>query len=161
MRLKFRKTKKTGFGLVEILVGSSMLVVILLSFSFFYKEVLELTTRTTALVQSNYLLDEGMEAAKLMRDSGWDTNIAAVSTSTKYHLAFSGNLWISTTTSSLIDNVYDRTITFDDVFRDINDDIATTGTYDPNARKVTIEVSWYNGATSSNSVSTYITNFLN
>lgn len=161
MYLKYNNRHNAGFGLIEILVGSAILVTVLLSFSFFYKEALTLSNRTTLFVQSNLLLEEGLEVVKLMRDSGWDANIVSVATNTPHHLAFSGNMWTSTTTVALIDGIFDRVLIFEDAFRDINDDIATSGTYDPDIRKVTVEVSWYNPATTTRAVSTYITNFAN
>ena len=161
MSSKINWKYKGGFGLVEILVGSAILVTIMLSFSFFYRQALELSNQTTKFVQSNLLIEEGLEVVKLMRDDGWATNIASIATNTPQHLSFSGSLWISTTTISFIDGLYDRTLIFEDVFRDGNEDIASAGTYDPNARKVTVGVSWYKPSTTTRSVSTYITNFEN
>jgi len=81
-----------------------------------------------------------------------------------YNLAFDGSNWEATTTSALIDNVFDRTITIVDVYRRDSDDdiIASTSpdskTLDPNTVQVTASVSWDEDEVNA---TTYFTNIFN
>ncbi|MDP7648317.1 MAG: hypothetical protein QGI82_01305, partial [Candidatus Pacebacteria bacterium] len=81
-----------------------------------------------------------------------------------YNLAFDGSNWEATTTSALIDNVFDRTITIVDVYRRDSDDdiIASTSpdskTLDPNTVQVTASVSWDGDEVNA---TTYFTNIFN
>lgn len=149
---------KKGFGLVEVIVSVSIITTSFLSFFLFYQRALNIGQQSTIFIQTNLLLEEGIEVVKLFRDDSWQNNIASLSTTTPYYLNFTGTAWTATTTEILIDPVFDRTIVLDDVFRDANDDIASTGTYDPGTRKLTVLVEWLNrGATTSKSIQTYIT----
>lgn len=150
----------TGFGLMEVVIATAILTIVGSSFTYFYTGALDLSQRTTALVQSNLLLEEGVEVVRLMRDDGWTSGIESLATSTEYHLSFSGTSWISTSTNTLIDGIFDRTITFNDVYRDGNQDLTSQalGSYATGTKQVTVSVTWFDGVTSTRSVSTYISN---
>jgi len=150
-----------GFMLVEILIASAMVTMVLLSIQLYYKKVLDVSEDTTRHIQSGFLLEEGVEALKLMRDQSWSGKIAAIATSTTYQLYWNGSVWTATTTSQQIESVFTRTFVLSDVFRDGLDNIASAGTYDSGTKKVFMSVSWrYKGgnATTTESAETYITN---
>ena len=153
-------TTHKGFGIVEIVISAAIVVTIFSAFFLFYQRALIMNQQTTALVQSNMLLVEGVEVLKLMRDESWTTNIASLSTSTVRYLIFTGSDWEVAATSTPIDSIYTRSFIVEDVYRDANDDIATSGTYDGDVKKLTVSVSYDDrGATSTESLTTYITNF--
>jgi hypothetical protein len=148
---------KKGFGLIEIIVSASILTSVFLTFYFFYQKALYIEQKSTAFIQANLLLEEGVEVVKLFRDDSWQNNIVFLSTSTPYYLNFTGTTWEATTTEILIDPIFDRTVVFEDVFRDANDDISSLGTYATGTLKLTVQVEWLDrGATTSRSVQTYI-----
>ncbi|MFZ2832020.1 MAG: hypothetical protein WAZ40_02610 [Minisyncoccia bacterium] len=153
-------TSKKGFGLVEVIIGSAVLSASLLGISGFFQTILKTSRATEATLQADYLLEEGVESVKLFRDLGYTTNIKNMSTSTTYYFSWDGSKWVATTTPLLIDSKYERTLTFADVNRDVNSDIATVGTYEPNVKRATVSVSWWNPAvsTTTRSIQTYITN---
>lgn len=152
-----------GFGLVEVAIGAAIVLVgvvsLLASFNFYIQYALA-NART---IQAAYLAEEGIEAAKFMRDYSWDTHIDALAEGTTYHLVWEDAMWKATSTAQgYIDGMFMREIVFSEVYRDGNSDIAETGTIDANTRLVTVTVSYRAGhATSTKSIATYITNLFN
>ncbi len=93
------------------------------------------------------------------RNQSYSGLILPLSTTTTYHLSWTGSDWATTTTPEYIDETFLRSINAYDVFRDGSDQISTSGTYDPNIKKVTSTVSYWRGhSTTTRLMSTYITN---
>ena len=160
MNIKNKKNK--GFGLIEIIVSTFIITTVLLSFYLFYQKALIIEQKSTAFIQANLLLEEGVDVAKLFRDDSWQNNILSLATSTPYYLNFTGTTWEATTTEILIDPIFDRTIVFEDVFRDTDDNISSSGTYATGTLKLTVQVDWLDrGATFSQSMQTYIADIFN
>ena len=111
--------------------------------------------------EATYLAEEAIETVKVLRNDGWATNIAPLTNGTTYYSTLSGSDWTLTTTDpGPINNQYSRTIVVEEVYRDTNDDIASTGTLDVKTKKVTATVTWSeHGSTESVTLETYITNF--
>ncbi len=149
---------------MEIIIGTTIislsLVGLITSFNLFVSTGLSNTQK----VQAVYILEESIEAFRYIRDDGWTANISTLSKNVSYNLAFDGSNWEATTTSALIDNVFDRTITIVDVYRRDSDDdiIASTSpdskTLDPNTVQVTASVSWDGDEVNA---TTYFTNIFN
>jgi hypothetical protein len=104
--------------------------------------------------QASFLIEEGVEAVKSIRDNNW-TTIDEIIINTPYYLFFNTttNSWQlnNTSTTSLaghipvypLDGVFNRTVTFYDVERDSYDDIVETGgSVDSHTKKVKITVTW-------------------
>lgn len=108
--------------------------------------------------QAILLAQEGIEAALTMRDSGWGTSIATYAAGTPYFLAWESGAWKATTTGSLIESTFYRTVTFGAVYRDGSDRITLSGgTLDNGTRLITSAVSWpARGATSTVTLSAYV-----
>jgi hypothetical protein len=146
-----------GFSLIEIIIGIFMFTVVVLSIFGYYKKVLE----------SGFLLEEGVEAVRLLRDGGWTANIAALTNGTTYYLSWNGTNWVTTLTPLQVEGIFTRTVTFSAVNREsaagpTQDNIVLSGgVLDPGTRKVNIAVSWMpigSAALSTETVETYITN---
>lgn len=153
-----RLKTSSGFGLVEVVVGVALLTIAFLSLATTYNFYLVRTLANESTVKASFLLEEGMEAIKVIRDNGWTTNIASLSTGQIYSLVFYNGAWVSTTTAEVIDG-FTRSFLLSSVYRDGNSDIADSGTLDSNAKKATMTVSWFDaGTTTTKSISTYITN---
>ena len=113
-------------------------------------------------MQGDYLLEEGIEVVKLLRDAGYVNNIAKLSTTTPTYLAWNGTNWATSTSNVFIDGRFERKIAIGEVMRDANQDISETGTLDPSTRLVTVSVAWNaKGATTTKTIQTYITNIFN
>lgn len=150
-----------------MLFGAAILSVALLAIASFFQNAYRMSAATRAQVQSGYLLEEGVEAIKLIRDSGYANGFGKLSTTTTYYLSWATTTsrWATTTTNTYIDGKYERKFTVADVRRDgQSQDIVTAGgVYDVNAKKVTMTVSWKDskGATSTRSIATYMFNLFN
>ncbi len=155
---------KSGFSLIEVVVGLAIISVSFFAMSSVAASFVRISTTTTHNLQATLLLEESVEALRSIRDAGWTSNIASMTNETWYGLAFSTstNKWATTTAITQIDNIYYRRFKTSAVYRDSNDDIASSGTLDTGTKKFTVEVYWRaRGATSTKTVSTYLTNYFN
>ena len=148
--------------MIEMLIGASVLSISLLAISYFFQITLRASTITKTAVQGDYLLEEGVEVTKIFRDMSYKNNFQKMSTTTTYYFSWSGTNWATSTTNVYIDGVFEREFTLADVTRDLNGNIASSGTYDPNVKLVTVSVSWAGPTgTTTHSIQTYVTNIFN
>ena len=132
-----------GAGLLEFVIAVSIITV-----SFFaviqvsvlaLKGVAARNDRAKALVYAQ----DGMEAVRNIRDGGWTANIATLNFGQTYWVAVSGGQWTLTQTDpGLLEGTFARTVVVDSVSRDVSDNIAGSGTDDPETKKVTVTVAW-------------------
>lgn len=152
-----RPTLHSGMNLVEIVVGSAIVTVAFVAILSAYAAYLSLAFKNTKTIQATLLIEETVEALKFLRDKGWSTEIALRTSGTSYYLSWSGTSWQITTTNAFVDGVFERKFTFSDVLRNVSGDIALSGSADSGTKKVTVTVSWQNGAaTSSRTLSFYL-----
>lgn len=160
MKNIFAKNANKGFSLVEVVIASAIISIITFSIVSAAQKGLVLSLRALHQTQASYLLEEGAEAVKNVRDTSW-SSISALTVGTTYYLSFNttSNIWSLSTTANKVDNFFTRTVLVSSVYRDANDDIATSGVIDTYTKKVDINVSWLSdGGTVSKSLSFYITN---
>lgn len=162
MNHELRNSSQRGVSLVEVVIGTAVLLLIFTGLIASYTLFVSSGFTTLRAIQAAYLLEEGIEAAGTLRDYGWTANIAPLSAGTPYYFSWQGNRWITTSASSTIDNTFTRSVVFDPVYRDVSDNIAGSGTMDSGTKKVTVVVRWQNAATTtSRTLSTYLTNLFN
>ena len=156
---KFHKSKSKGFGLIEIIIGSAILTISLIAISTYFQKSLQLSQDSGKTVQAGFLLEEGVEVVKFFRDTSW-VNISGLTAGTFYYLQFDGTKWATTSSNVFISGVFERKLVINNVSRDANDDIVSSGgTNDADTKKVTVSVSWLGrNGTTTKSISTYITN---
>jgi prepilin-type N-terminal cleavage/methylation domain-containing protein len=152
-----------GMGLIEILIVLAILGIgflAIISFLIFSRGISHQTVRST---EATSLAEEGVEAVRRLRDQSWSGNIADKAVATNYYLVISGGSWtLSASNPGVINNLYTRTVRFDNVYRDGSNNISSSGNLDPNTKKLTVRVSWQEGSRNKEVVlTTYITNFLN
>jgi len=147
-----------GFMMVEILIVASIISVSVLAFMAVAQKSIYLSRQSLHTAQAVFLLEEGAEAVRVLRDNNWD-NITALSTNTTYYPTFTGGTWTMSDTPSTV-GIFTRTVDIDSVNRDnITDDIAVSGTADDGTRLVTVNVSWLEGGnTVTKTLSFYISN---
>lgn len=128
---------------------------------------IQLSNQALRQTQASFLLEEGAEAVKSIRDASWAT-ISGLTLGTNYYMTFNTgtNTWsLGTTPLGTIDGLFTRTVVLSGVSRDSNDDIVTSGgTYDDaRTKKVTVSVSWplSDASTSSKDLSFYISDIFN
>ncbi|OGZ06258.1 MAG: hypothetical protein A2845_00430 [Candidatus Lloydbacteria bacterium RIFCSPHIGHO2_01_FULL_49_22] len=159
-----RRGPTSGFSIVEIILGIGMLTTALVAVSAYYIRLLTVSELTTEHIQSGFLLEEGVEVMKLLRDESWSTTIAPLSTTTTYYLSWNGTKWTATTTKQVIENIFTRSLEISDVNRDnVTYNIDPTGTYDPGTKKVTVSIGWQRrgGNVATDTAQTYIMNLFN
>ena len=145
---------KKGISLVEVVIGVSLIAVSLIGLIGAYNFYFRIALKDTTFIQASFLLEEGLEVARLIRDDDWDSIANLTSGSFEYV----NDSWQSTTTPSSIDGFFYRTFVVSDVLRDSNDDISLSGTEDPNIKEITVNVSWFDkNSTTTKSISTYLT----
>ena len=153
------KTKKSGFALIEVLVAVVILTSAALGIVTVASRSLAISQDNIQSYQASLAMQEAIEAVKITRLSGW-SSITALSTGTNLGMTWSGSTWTIGGTPSANSQGFTRTIVVSNVYRDINDDIVTTGgTLDTGTKKFTITNSWSNrGQTKTQTVEFYIAN---
>lgn len=119
-----RNTKR-GFGLIEILIATAIIGVALTALSGVIQSAFRVTDDDVLRVQAEFLAEEGLEVARLLRDSGWDSSIAPLVKGTVYFPVFdavSGMWTLRTSDPGPIDGTFSRALVFEDVYRRDNDD---------------------------------------
>src|SRR3989344_2779148 len=156
----FSRKLNTGLTLVEVLIAASIILFFVISLTGVHSIYLRTALKNGNVIKATYLAEEGIEAARFLRNSSWHANIAILILDSSYGMVFDGTTWRASTTNMSIDGMFVRTIVFSAVYRDSFQDIVTSGgTLDPNTLKVTSTVSWDSpGASSNKVISTYLTN---
>jgi Tfp pilus assembly protein PilV len=153
---------KRGFMLAEVVIASAIITVVTFAIVSAAQKGIILSQRALHETQAGYLLEEGAEATKSIRDSSW-TTISNLTPGAIYYLSYSTGAsspagWSLTTTNpGVLDSRFTRTVVFSDVSRDSNEDIAPSGTVDTHTKKVLVTVSWpYSGVIISKTLTFYI-----
>lgn len=148
--------------MLEVLVGTAIISLALIGLVTAFNLYVRAGFANTPKVKAIYILEEGIEAVRFLRDNGWTSDIASLTTGTQYYLEFNGSIWQSTTIPETIDGIYQRTFRLDDAYRKISDSdiVASTSpdvkVIDPQAREVIVRVSWGDGNVIE--MTTYLTN---
>ncbi len=151
-----------GITVVEAIIATSIFLIVILGLSTALKTIIQASLGNTNKIQAVFLAEEGLEAVRVLRDIGWTSNIQSLTSGTDYFLNFTGTTFAATTTPSTINGSMYRTFRLSPVYRNASQDIASSGTLDPQARLVAVSVSWNDhGATTTKSLSTYLTNIFN
>ena len=143
-----------GISIIELLVGTGILTLStsallgFLAFTITTSSFLKQQTEATALAQ------EALEAVRTFRDgTGWNDDdpqneydgLGQVQTGVVYRVALSGDVpprWQLIAGSETI-GMFSRSVTFESVQRDVDDNIVESGgVQDPNTKKVSVTVSW-------------------
>ncbi len=165
MSIHYIKNNKSGFSLVEVLIACAIISTMIFALMSAVQKGISLSLNALKQTQASFLLEEGAEAIKSIRDANW-TNISSITLDTNYYFSYnnSTNLWsVSTTPTTAIDSMFTRTVTLSQVFRNATDDIAVSGTVDTHIKKVVVTVSWpsSDGTTFSRNLSFYLVNIFN
>jgi Tfp pilus assembly protein PilV len=154
------KFYKKGISIVEVVIASAIISLSMISITNVYGNFLTLSLANTEKVQAVFLLDEGVEAIKTMRNYSW-SSVSSSTVDTTYYLTWQNSRWQSTTTPNTIDNKFIRTYTVSNVFRDAStlNIVNNGGVLNNDSKVINLDVSWnYKGATSSKQISFYVFN---
>jgi Tfp pilus assembly protein PilV len=130
-----------GFFLVEVVVATAVIAVVLLALIGAISKSVEVSTLALQKTQAAYLLDEGSEALKFVRNGSWNT-IANLADDTNYYLTWSAGAWTVTDEPQAVDG-FTRSFVLSSVYRDSGGDIVVDGgTLDTGTRKAVLTVTW-------------------
>ena len=104
--LKYKKNK-LGISIAEVIVASAIISVFMLSIANVYNNLVKLSVENTYKTQAVFLLDEGVEAMKMMRSYSW-SDIASSTPGVDYYLIWQNNRLQATTTLVISDDVFIR-----------------------------------------------------
>jgi prepilin-type N-terminal cleavage/methylation domain-containing protein len=139
MHAPFRTSK--GFSLVEIIVAAAIVASVVTAVTGAMQSYFTAITANSQYAQAALLTEEGAEAIRIFRDTGWTNNIAPLSLNTPYYLYWNGTGYATSTSPVVIQNGFTRTFVMQSVARDSNDNISPSGgTTDTKTRDVTITV---------------------
>lgn len=146
-----------GLSMIELLIGSTIISLCFVSLVLSSQLALKVSGESTQNIKAAFLMEEGMEAVRQIKDFGW-ANIASLTPETSYYLSFEGGKWVPSSNNIYIGG-FERKFTVENVGRDANDDIvASGGVDDPKTKKINVYISWKSLAgTSTKSISAYLT----
>lgn len=134
-----------GFGLLEIIIAVAIISGSLFALADVSTLAVRITETALAEQQAIFLAEEGIENARLARDTSWAKLLSSSGMGTI--------------------NTFTRAVTLEDVYRrNSDDDIIPASssdqkTLDPNTKKVTVTVSWQTQkGTANTTLSAYLTN---
>lgn len=165
--ISFQKKQEQGFALVEIIIGSAIISLVVLSTSLFFQKTIEISRMIEHRIAADYSNEVGVELAKDMRfASAWSYTSVGGETSlgddpllgTPHYWVWNGGMFALFTYH--VQGPW-RTVMSERVYRDpVTYDIVTSGgVEDVNTRKITVTTEWAEKTGSSTrSVSFYITN---
>src|SRR3989344_6323039 len=140
-----KKTRKNrGFMVIEMLVAISIITVSILATTAVAQKSVYISRQSFHATQAAFLLEEGAEAVRIVRDNGWN-NISSLTPNISYYPTFLDDTWTLSTTVNNV-GIFTRTVTIANVNRDdTTEDIASVGTDDPGTKLITVTVSWLEG----------------
>jgi len=154
----YRHRMSTGIGLIEAVAGVSIISIFIFSLMLASQLSQKIVGESVRNTQSSFLLEEGADAVKIIRDTSWSSGIGNLVAGTDYYFSYNGTTWISTSNNVYIDGIFERKFVLSNVYRDANDDIAASGTLDSGTKKATVSVSWLGRTgTTTKSASFYLT----
>ena len=146
--------------MVEILVAASIITVSVLAVMGVAQKSITLSRQSLHASQASFLLEEGAEAIRTLRDDAW-SNVSSLSVGTNYYPLFTAatSQWTLSTTLNTV-GIFTRTVSVANVKRDnTTSDISSVGTDDPGTKLFTVNVTWQEGGTTiTKTLSFYITN---
>jgi len=130
--------------IVEILIAASIITVAILGAMAVTQKSVYVSRQAFHITQAAFLLEEGAEAVRIIRDNAWN-NISGLSLGTNYYPTFSGGTWTLSTTVNTV-GIFTRTVVIASVNRDnVTKDISPVGTDDPGTKLITVTISWVEG----------------
>lgn len=147
MNIPHNMRLRRGVSIVEVILGVSIAALAIAFMSHTIVRYASVGTETLDRTRAVFLAEEGLELMRYLHDDSW-TNMSSLTTGTSYYLTISTTTIATSTTPTLIDGTYTRTITTSPVYRaTASDDIvastsAVSKALDPDTVLVTAIVLW-------------------
>lgn len=153
--LRVKRKNEQGQLLIEMLIAMALSAILIPSLMTGLVASKQGKAQQGQRAQAVALLKEAEEVVRSVREKDW--NSFAVDGT--YHPAISGTAWILSPGTESI-NGFSRSTVINDVFRDANGVVVTSGgTLDPSTKKVDLSVTWDQPYASNVSSSMFVTRF--
>ena len=124
-----------GIGLIEAVAGVSIISVFIFSLMLASQLSQKIVGESVRNTQASFLLEEGVDTVKILRDTGWGSGIGSLAAGTDYYFSYNGTTWVSTNSNVYIDGIFERKFVLNNVYRNASDDIAASGTLNHTKKK--------------------------
>lgn len=147
-----------GQSIIEVIVALGIFLIIVTSSVIAVLASFSVTRLAQEKTQAVNLATEGLEAVKSIRNQNWDNLVTG-----NYGVVNNNGVWSLSPQADLDPSAkFTRLISINDVNRDLNHDLLTTGgTLDPETKKISSQVTWNFTPTRFNTVTMtlYLTNW--
>lgn len=153
-----------GFGIIEVIVAMAIFVTMAATGVTSILHSFSINRLGNEETQAHMLAQQGIEAVRSIRNQNWtnmDIGNSTCGSSQNHGLATGTGSWTFSGTSQTLER-FTRVITLENVCRDTNGFISSSGTvYDPDIKFVTADVTWdfTSSRTNTVSTSTYLSRF--
>src|SRR3989344_2593258 len=113
-------SNERGISVVEVVIAIAVVSTVFFAISQVSILALRASADRNTKAKALVIAQEGMEAARSIRDASWATNIANLNFGATYYITASSSQWVFTQTNpGSIENKFTRTVVLDNVFRNI------------------------------------------
>lgn len=143
------KNSLKGISIVEIIVAAGIIAVAVTGIVGAIQVYLKIVHQNAREAQAVLVLDETAEVLQYLRDKSYNTYFDQTDSDTSYTIFWNGSGYAMATSTIILPYEMTRTITFQEVLRDSNSQIVSSGgSVDTNTKKAIITISWpYQGET--------------
>jgi Tfp pilus assembly protein PilV len=132
-----------GISVVEIIIAAGIIAVSVTGIAGAIQIYSKIVYQNTRQAQAVLALDEGAEAIQYLRDTSFQTHIELATINQEYSIYWNGTGYELGTTTILLPYDMTRTVSFDEIERDTQDQIVLSGgTVDSNTKKAIITITW-------------------
>ena len=129
--------------IAEIMVVLGIISIALFAINYLVTLSLQANGLGLLYTKGIFFAQEGLEVMRILKNQDWQSNITPLGEGTLYYPVLTGGTWsLETVSPGSLDSIFTRFITIEDVFRDADQNIAPSGTLDPDAKKITVTVRW-------------------
>ena len=122
MKTKLIHEMDKGLTLVEVVIATSVILVFFMALFGVNNIYIRSAFQNANTIKATLLAEEGLEAVRFLRDASWEDNIEVLTVGQNYGLVLQSNSWETTTDNIYTDSLFERIVTFNDVYRDSNSD---------------------------------------
>jgi len=133
--------QRSGFSVIEIIISSAIITATVVATMATFQTFLEVSRKSAERTSAALIAEEGGEIVQIIRDNGWTNYITPLVAGTEYYLNWNGTTFVTTTTPQTTNTNFVRKVVFSNVYRDGNSDISSSGTLDPETKKIGITIS--------------------
>lgn len=143
--------RQAGITLIEVVIAMSVITAILTVVGLSIQTYVEARSHLLVNTQQIYLIEEGFEVVRALRDDDWDT-IGSLTLDTPHYLAIATTTIAISGTPEMVDGIFSREIIARSVYRNGSDDIVASttpgATVDTNLREIEVRVGGPTGTSS-------------